>query len=112
MSAAAQIASVSSEFDIFAHGPIQTSILGTTEVAYKPIAPVEKKLSGILIPADTDKYMDLDIKLYIRGKLISASGKDVDLSDHTGVKNIYLHSLFNQCNFILNGVNITKACKH
>jgi len=41
--------------------------------------------------------------------LISASGKDVDFSDHTGVTNNFLHSLFSQCNFTLNGVNITLA---
>ena len=34
----AEIASISSEFDIFAHKPIQTSVLGTIETAYKPIA--------------------------------------------------------------------------
>jgi len=37
------------------------------------------------MPADNDTYIDLDIKLYVRGKLISASGKNVDFSDHTGV---------------------------
>jgi len=39
MSAAVEVASISSEFDIFAHRPIQTSELGTTEFACKPIAP-------------------------------------------------------------------------
>ena len=37
----AQIASVSSEFDIFAHRPIQTAVLGTIEGAIKRIATVE-----------------------------------------------------------------------
>jgi len=35
---AAEIASISSEFDI-AHKPVQTSVLGTIETAYKSIAP-------------------------------------------------------------------------
>jgi hypothetical protein len=34
-----EIAPVSSEFDIFAHRPIQSSVLETIETAYKPIAP-------------------------------------------------------------------------
>ena len=49
MSAAAEITSVSSEFDVFAHRPIQTSVLGTKEVAYKPIAPVDQNELEFLI---------------------------------------------------------------
>jgi len=112
MFAAAEIASVSSEFDIFAHRPIQTSVLGATKDAYKPIAPVDQNDLQFLIPADNDTYIDLDIKLYVRGKLISASGKDVDYSDHTGVTNNFLHSLFSQCNVTLNGVNNAQASEH
>ena len=37
---AANILTVSSEFDIFAHKPIQTSVLETIETVYKPIAPM------------------------------------------------------------------------
>jgi len=41
---AAEIASMFSEFDIFAHKPVQTSVLGTIETAYKPIAPSIKMI--------------------------------------------------------------------
>jgi len=57
MSAAAEIAYVSSELDIFAHRPIHTSVLGTTEVAYKPIAPFEQNDLVFLTPADYDTYI-------------------------------------------------------
>jgi len=110
--AAAKVASFSSEFDIFAHRPIQTPVLGTTEFAYKPIAPVDQNDLEFLIPADNDTYIDLDIKLYVRGELISGSGKDVDFSNHTAVTNNFLHSQFSQCNVTLNGVNITQASEH
>ena len=60
-----------------------------------------------LIPADTDTYIDLDIKLYVRGKLVSGEGKDLDEKDFTAVTN-FLHSLFSQCN-IINGVPISLA---
>jgi len=53
----AEIVSISSEFDIFAHKPIQTSVLGTIETAYKPIAPVDQNDLDFLIPADKDKYI-------------------------------------------------------
>jgi len=84
-------------------------VLDTTEVAYKPIASVDQNDLDSLIPADNDKYIDLDIKLYVRGKLISGSGKEVDFSDHTGMTNNFLHSLFNKCNVTINGINITQA---
>jgi len=44
--------------------------------------------------------------------LISASGKDVDYSDLTGVTNSFIHSLFSQCNITLKSVNITQASEH
>jgi hypothetical protein len=112
MSTATAIASVSSEFNIFAHRPIQSSVLGTIQTAYKPIASVDKNDLEFLIPADSDTYIDLDIKLYVRGKLISSTGKDVDYRDHTGVTNNFLHSLFSQCNVRLNDVNVTLASEH
>jgi len=62
---AAEIASISSEFDIFAYKPVQTTVLWTIETAYKPIAPVDQNDLEFLIPADKDKYIRLDIQLYV-----------------------------------------------
>jgi len=85
---AAEIASVSSDFDIFAHRPRDDRERTQTNL------PRRSKSSGNFIPADIDKYIDLDIKVYVRGKFISASGKEVDFTDLTGVTNNFLHSLF------------------
>jgi hypothetical protein len=52
---------------------------------------------------------ELDIELYIRGKLISGDGKDLDTTDLTAVTNNFLQSLFIQCSVTLNGVSITQA---
>ena len=48
------------------------------------------------IPGDSGTYIDVDIKLYIRGKLVSSSGQDVDVTDTTAVTNNLLHSLLSQ----------------
>jgi len=80
---AAEVTSISSEFDIFAHKPVQTSVLGNIETAYKPIAPVEQNDLEFLIPGDKDSYIRLDIQLYVPGKLVSSSGNNVDVLDHT-----------------------------
>jgi len=109
MSAAADIACVSSEFDIFAHRHVEISLLGTIENAYKPFGPVDQKDLEFFIPANNDTYIYLDIKLYVRGKLVSASGKDEDFTDLTSVTNNFLHSLVIQCNVTLNGVTITQV---
>jgi len=65
---------LSSEFDIFAPRHIQTSVVETNEVTYKPIASVEQSDLEFLIPADNDTYVDLNIKLYIRGILTKTDG--------------------------------------
>jgi hypothetical protein len=70
----AEILSVSSDFDIFAHKPIPTLFLETVEMVFKLIAPVEQRDLEFLISADSDTYIDLDIKLYVRGKLVSVEG--------------------------------------
>jgi len=63
----ANAVSVSSEFDIFASKPIQTSVIETKEVKYKPIVSVDQSDLEFLIPGENDTYIDLDIKFYIRG---------------------------------------------
>jgi len=105
---AANILTVSSEFDIFAHKPIQTSVLETIETVYKPIAPVEQSDLQFLIPADNDTYIDLDIKLYVRGKLVSGGGKDLDEKDFTAVTNIS-YILFSVSVTTINSVPITQS---
>jgi len=66
---------VTSEFDIFAQKPIQTAILETHVVHYKPIATVDQNDREFFIPGDTESYIDLDIKLYVKGRLLGVDGK-------------------------------------
>jgi len=63
---AAEIASISSEFDIFAHRSIRTPVLGTMETAYRPNASVDQNDLDYIMPADNNTYIDLDIKHYVR----------------------------------------------
>jgi len=52
--AAAEILSVSSEFDIFELRPIKTSAVAITEVVYKPNATVDQNDLEFLIHSDND----------------------------------------------------------
>jgi hypothetical protein len=74
---------VSSEFDIFVPKPVQSAILGTDVVNFKPIATVDQNDFVFFIPDDNETYFDQDIKLYVRGKIISAVGRDLDALDFT-----------------------------
>jgi hypothetical protein len=100
---------VSTGFDVFAQKPVQEAVLETTEAEYKPIASVDMSDLEFLIPADNDTYLDLDIKLFVRGKLIKGDGTDLDATDYTAGTNNFLHSLFSQCNITLNGISVTPA---
>jgi len=108
----AEVAALSCEFDIIVHRPIQTAVLGTVETVYKTLAPVERIDLDFVIPGVSDTYIDLDIKLYVRGKLFSGSGTDVDGTRTTAVTNKLLHSLFSQCTVTLNGVPVTQSHEH
>ena len=85
--------SASTEFDIFATRPVQSS---TRETSYKPIVSLDQSDFEFLVPADQDTYNDLNIQLFIRGKLTKAGGKDMEPTDTTCVANKLLHSLFEQ----------------
>jgi len=52
------------------------SVLATNETAYKLIALVDQNELECFIPADNETYIHLEIILYVRGKLVSGSGKD------------------------------------
>jgi len=85
---------VISEFDIFDSKPREPTVADTTEVKYTPIASVDQSDLEFLILSDDDTYIDLDIKLYIRGKLTKADGTAMDNTDFTAVTNNFLHSFF------------------
>jgi len=103
--------SVSSDLDIFAPKPVQASVIETTEVSYKPIASVDQSDLKILIPSDSDTYIDLNIRPYVRVKLIKNDGTALDNTDFTAVTKNFLHSLFSQCSIALNGVTNTHAAE-
>jgi hypothetical protein len=81
----------------------------TINTIYKPVASVDQSDLELVIPEDLGSYLDLDIKLYVKGKLIKPDGTDVDNTDFTAGTNNFLHSLFSQCSITLNGKQITQA---
>ena len=62
--------------------------------------------SRVVIPGYGETYVDLDIHMSVRGKLVALDGSALDPADNTTVVNNLLHSLFSQCNVTLNGVSV------
>jgi hypothetical protein len=104
-----ECATTRSEFDIFAKRPVQTSVLWSRVTHYKPIAPVDQSDLEFVIPGDAETYVDLDIHMSVRGKLVGRDGSALESTDSTTVVNNLLHSLFSQCNVSLNGVSVSSS---
>ena len=94
----------SSQLDLFTVLPTQTSILAGTWDEYHPISnlldgsPIEFNVSGT-----PDEYIDLSqTKLHIKAKIFNADGTHLDADAQVAPANLFLHSLFSQCEVSLN----------
>ena len=85
---------VGTEYDIFVRKPKQSSIVETNKTIYRPIASVDQTDIELVIPGDSDTYVDLDLKLFVKGTLKTEDNADLPETDYTAVVNNFLHSLF------------------
>lgn len=102
-----------SELDLFQPPAIQTNILKSEEVAYKPITSLENQTSiEFACHGHGDTYLDLSsINLCLKIQLTKNDGRlyvEAD-KDQPGMINNMLHSLFHQVNISLNGKNINST---
>ena len=66
---------VNSAFDIFEFRPVQSSVLETIEEPQKPVAGVDQSDVEFLVPANSETYIDPNIKLFVRGRLSRLTGR-------------------------------------
>jgi hypothetical protein len=69
------------EFDNFGRKPKQISTVETNETIYRPIASVDQVDIEFVIPGDSDTYVNLDMKLYVKWELIREDGTDLPVTD-------------------------------
>ena len=81
----------------------------TNETICKQIASVDQSDIEFLMTGDSDTYIDLDLKLFIKGKLTKEDSSNLDATDYIAGINNLLHSLFTQCSISLNGTQITQT---
>lgn len=94
-----------SELDLFRTKPLQTNILSTNEVAYKPLASLENSSTiEFASLSNNDQYRDLS-SIYVRFRVkLFKDEKDTAHTDASvGPVNNVLHSLIRQCSVYLNG---------
>jgi hypothetical protein len=58
------------DFHIFEQKPIQTAVLETRERKYKPVGTVDQTDLEFVVHGDNETYIDPNIHIYIKGKLV------------------------------------------
>jgi hypothetical protein len=88
---------------------VQSAVLSSRVTHYKSIAPVDQSDLEFVIPGDAETYVDLDIHMLVRGKLVAQDDFALDPADSTTVVNNLLLLLFNQCSVTLNRVSVSSS---
>src|SRR5215469_424527 len=100
-----------SGLDIFLKRSIQTSIVNSHTVTYKPIAPADNPAQlEFNCSGHSDYYIDLNsVRLLLRIKLVKTDGSDLPSGEpnKVGCVNNLLHSMFSSLSVSLNGKPVT-----
>ena len=101
----------SSQLDLFAIPPTQTSLEGGSYTEYQPVSilssagPIEFVVSG-----ESSSYIDLaNSLLYVRASIVKADGTDLDGDSEIAPECNFIHSLWSQIDLYLNGTLITPS---
>jgi len=97
--------------DIFLKRGIQTSVVHSHTVTYKPIAPADNPAQlEFNCSGHSDYYIDLNsVRLLLRIKLVKTDGSDIENTapNTVGCVNNLLHSMFSSVSILLNGKPVT-----
>lgn len=100
----------SSELDLFAVPPTQTSIEDVSIVEYSPLAKNPDGPLEFQVPGSTDTYIDASqIYLYLVCQVVDSSGNALTQGFQCAPVNNLLHSIFSQVDVALNNKVITST---
>lgn len=107
----AYVECMKSELDFFTPHPIQSSILKTEEIVYKPVASLDNaSLIEFVSLGHGDTYRDLSsVYLKLRIKMYRNQKNEDIADDAPSTINNILHSLFKQCTIYMNGKPIAQT---
>lgn len=102
-----------SELDLFRPRNVQTSILKTEEISYKPLNSIENQtVIEFACQGHGDTYLDLSsVNLRLKIQVLKNDGKNyVNVDEHQPeISNNILGSLFRQVNISLNGKSVNSS---
>lgn len=100
---------VSSQLDLFQGHCKQISLEKNAYVAHFPVSSLSHGPIEFDVPA-SPMYTDLsETRLYLKAKVVTASGADVDAAMQVVPVNMLLHALFSKIDVYLNGQMITQS---
>lgn len=99
-----------SELDLFVNKPLQTNILKTEEVAYKPVSSLDNTSDIEFVSVGHgNTYRDpSSIYLQLRVQLLKNLQGELHTDAKSTVVNNILHSLFKQCSVYLNNTPVAQ----
>ena len=98
----------SENIDIFSKGDVDSSIDSEFFIEYLPTSSLKSSSDFISfeIHGDGSKYLNLSkTKLKVSCKITAVDGTNITSADNISTSNLTLHSLIQQCDITLNGVN-------
>jgi hypothetical protein len=102
---------LTSGLDIFLKRSVQTSVVNSHTVTYKPIAPADNPAQlEFICSGHSDYYIELNsLRLLLRFKLVKTDGSDIpsDEANAVGCVNNLLHSMFSSLRVSLNCKPVT-----
>lgn len=106
---------VKSELDLFQKKAIQTSILDSQVIGYKPLSTADSSTLEFVIPRSSEHYRDLSsthLKLLVKlsGNYKTKTENNVTtVVEKAACINALLHSLFSQIQVFINNTNVTQS---
>jgi len=100
------------QVDLFSLPPTDTTIESSVYAEYKPIVNIQDTTSKIdfRIIGNSNQYLDLfDSFLYLKVKVVSSDGSNLPDDAEVSTSNLFLHSLFSQCDVSLNDNNVSSS---
>lgn len=97
--------SIRGQVELFGLPPTDTTVESSFYAEYKPVVNIQDNDAKIdfRITGNASQYLDLfDHFCYLRVKVVASDGKDLPAAAEVSTSNLFMHSLFSQCDVSIN----------
>src|SRR5262245_49589188 len=106
---------VREEFAFFETPPLITSVSDSMIVSYPPVSALDADASTLkfIVPGNEDTYIDMNqMLLYVKGKIVTATGTDMAANAKIAPVNNFLYAIFSSTEMAINGKLVTPPNAH